>query len=1476
MSQDGPGDGDASAPVPSAPTEGLPEGFLAPGQVLGDRYQIKSQLGRGGMGEVWRAFDLKLRVEVALKALREDLFKDETRLEFLRREVRAARDVLSPNVCRIFDLIEVDGQELVSMEYVDGGTLLDLLAEGGPLDLKQAQDIASQFLAGLEAIHQVGLVHRDVKPENIMITRAGRVVLMDFGLARQEDSGAGTVSGTPAYMAPEQAAGLKVDARADVFSAGVVLAEMVSPDGIKSFESRQSIWEGVRSEPVKMPDSPWAPVLKKAVAREPDQRHNSAHTLIRELEDVTLRVEGAEDLTPYPGLASFTEEDAEYFFGREAEVEQMWQKLEGAARLLAVVGPSGAGKTSFLRAGLVPSTPSGWGVVRCTPGTAPFVLLGQAVAADMAGDTEAMGLMIRFEDIDVAVEVISRWRERHQHALLVVDQFEELFTLNSFEEQERFATLLGRLALEADVHVLLSMRDDFFVHCNSHEPLRGVFHELTVLDPPTGQALRRALVQPATKCGYRFEDDDLVDEMLAEVQGERGTLPLLAFAVSQLWEQRDREHGVLTRKAYRDIGGVGGALARHAEATIDRIGPERIAHVRELFRNLVTPEGMRAVREWNELLSVFEGDTTKKPFVGAGFIPAREAAEEVLRELIDARLLTSYEIQEEDQQPTRSVEIIHESLLANWPRLTRWQTQDADSAQLREQVRQAARTWDEHNRTDDLLWSGSTYREFALWRERYPGGLTETEQAFAQAMTSFATRRRRRRRLVTAAAFVVLLAVLAIVGSLWQRSEKETRRAEAQKLLALGQLELEIDPTAALAWARASLEVFDTREGRRFALRALANGPIARVLPLEVTGRAATFSPDGEWLAFEGFEKFLVYRRSGGPAVFKDAFQPRGRERVWPFFDETSRRLQVVGMGEVRSYAVPGFEEISRDRLPYASSDQELVEVAPTDRGTLLALFGGDAPEFKLLRSGSPPEHVLNAERILFFNFESAGEWVAYFSRGQMRDVYLQSLVDATLPPRHVHTHDESIADFSLHPDLEFIAIRGRESGEISLWPLDPEATEPIRSFDSRGLPNLRVFSRGPRVVSQGMYEGNPSAFVWDLRLPPEAEPLMLRSRVGTGVAFGISSDPDGRWFVGLSGEAVFWPYPESQTMVFPDAGGGIGQLTFTPDGKNLVIPQFPRRGLRIQPLVGGEVSRTLMKRWTCAMAEMDPQGRFAVVSAATPEVFVCPLDGSEPTYLEGFDGSAYVAPVAYDPERELVAGGCLRGPADQKVVRVWNLRDGSVQVLGPTKGVGDMFEGGYMGLEFLPDGSLLSLNNGQIRRWRLEDGSSELLYEGCERMGVPADGRTVVVSNEGGVIKVLDLTTNEVHQVEGFQVEMTAGTLSPDGNLIAAGTAEGVVMIRRFSGGEPHLLFGHDAPITSMSFSPDARRLATIDRGGTVRVWPVPDMSRTPIHALPQPELLAKLDEITNFRVVRDEESPTGWKTEIGPFPGWETVPIW
>ena len=173
--------------------------------------------------------------------------------------------------------------------------------------------------------------------------------------------------------------------------------------------------------------------------------------------------------------------------------------------------------------------------------------------------------------------------------------------------------------------------------------------------------------------------------MVSLVEGVRGALPLLAFAVARLWERRDRETKLLTREAYREIGGVEGALAQHAEATMDRIGPERQGLVREMFRNLVTAQGTRAVIDREELLSAF---------------PDRAAADEVLRQLIDARLLTSYEVEGKEGEPSHHrVEVVHESLLKAWPRLVRWQAQDEDGALLRDQLKQAAHLWDEKGRT---------------------------------------------------------------------------------------------------------------------------------------------------------------------------------------------------------------------------------------------------------------------------------------------------------------------------------------------------------------------------------------------------------------------------------------------------------------------------------------------------------------------------------------------------------------------------------------------------------------------------------------------------------------------------------------------------------------------------------------------------------------------------------------------------------
>src|SRR5580704_1815025 len=228
----------AQIPLPNvSSTSSVDEGRFIAGTLLGGRYRIIGLLGRGGMGEVYRATDLTLGQSVALKFLPPEAAGNNRLLERFAGEVRVARQVSHPNVCRVYDLGEIDGAPFISMEYVDGEDLASLLPRIGRLPADKAIETARKICAGLAAAHDRGIIHRDLKPQNIMMNKRGEVVIMDFGLAAIADqlSGAETRNGTPAYMAPEQLKGDEVTARSDIYSLGLVLYEIFS--GRRAYEA---------------------------------------------------------------------------------------------------------------------------------------------------------------------------------------------------------------------------------------------------------------------------------------------------------------------------------------------------------------------------------------------------------------------------------------------------------------------------------------------------------------------------------------------------------------------------------------------------------------------------------------------------------------------------------------------------------------------------------------------------------------------------------------------------------------------------------------------------------------------------------------------------------------------------------------------------------------------------------------------------------------------------------------------------------------------------------------------------------------------------------------------------------------------------------------------------------------------------------------------------------------------------------------
>src|ERR1700727_1840927 len=275
----------SSSSRPSSSTIYLSEGRFLPGRLLASRYRIIALLEKGGMGEVYRADDLTLGQRVALKFLPDEAARDESLVERFRNEVRIARRVSHPNVCRVYDVGEVDGHTFFTMEYVDGEDLASLLRRIGRLPHDKALDIARQLCAGLAAAHAKGVLHRDLKPANIMLNGRGHVVVTDFGLAALADEipGEEIRNGTPAYMAPEQLAGREVTVQSDIYSLGLVLYEVFT--GKRAFEA-STLAELVRLHTETTPVSPSSlvkeldPAVESAILRcldsEPSNRPSSA------------------------------------------------------------------------------------------------------------------------------------------------------------------------------------------------------------------------------------------------------------------------------------------------------------------------------------------------------------------------------------------------------------------------------------------------------------------------------------------------------------------------------------------------------------------------------------------------------------------------------------------------------------------------------------------------------------------------------------------------------------------------------------------------------------------------------------------------------------------------------------------------------------------------------------------------------------------------------------------------------------------------------------------------------------------------------------------------------------------------------------------------------------------------------------------------------------------------------------------------
>ena len=788
---------------------------LAPGTRI-KQYELIRELGRGGMGVVYVARDLVLGRRVAMK------FLGNVGREVIDRflvEARATASASHDNIVIIFEVDEYQSMPYMVLEYLEGKTLRDFMGpfgEGQPIPSSRVVELMLPVARGLARAHELGIVHRDLKPENIMVTNAGQVKVLDFGIAKALDAADGKAThgnlaaiarnlttltnegalvGTLPYMSPEQMGQDVVDHRSDLFALGMIMFEMIAGyHPVEPLASDTLVQNLVSTEPMRslgtavsdLPDG-LIDTVDRLLRKRKDERLGSAAELAQRLEELLPGRHGrtlAEGESPYPGLSAFQEADADRFFGRARDVSRMVARVRELP-LTGIVGPSGVGKSSFIRAGVGPALKASgerWDVVTIRPGKYPLSALATVLERTTTGSHLRTGVSnasdqehgqliyrLRREPGLLGATLRARAAKHGHHTLLFVDQFEELYTLvGDAEERNAFTSALAAVADDsaAPLRVVVSMRSDFLDRV-SEDPrfMEELSRGLVFLSAPDREGLREALELPVEMVGYRYESASTVKDMLDALAGTPGALPLLQFAAAKLWDARDRQQRLLTVASYQAIGGISGALATHADEVVSNMSSVAQRLTQQIFRQLVTPERTRAIVELADLFHL------------AG---EREDIQRVIDQLVAARLLV---VQTRTDSGGGSVEIVHESLIDRWPTLGRWLDEGQEDAAFVAQLAATAKQWDTRNRPAGLLWRGDAAEEARRWRSAKSRELGPRERAFLDAVFALNVRGKRVRRVALISAFIILggIAAGASVMLLSVRQAREEADRNAQR-----------------------------------------------------------------------------------------------------------------------------------------------------------------------------------------------------------------------------------------------------------------------------------------------------------------------------------------------------------------------------------------------------------------------------------------------------------------------------------------------------------------------------------------------------------------------------------------------------------------------------------------------------------------------------------------------------------------------
>jgi eukaryotic-like serine/threonine-protein kinase len=723
-------------------------------------YRLKQQLGSGGFAPVWLADEeyggRKVR-EVAIKlfAARPDDERWSLMNQAIINEAQQLCLIEHPNVVRFYGLRTNEDHSIVGlvMEYIDGTPLIDLFAGRERLPIKDALAVGAAVASALAAVHRAGIVHRDIRPANIIATR-GTHKLIDFGIALSSPAGPAGQNRprnledsaiTPLIMARALQGYLDPECvkdpaaphtpASDLYALGALLFACMTGripaagrDGL-DFD----ILKGKRSPPALRFLLPHAPeelarIVDELLDPDPQKRPRSAEQVMVAIDRARIQHAGGkvmpppEDEGPFRGLGRFERIHRDVFFGRRADVVATVEALRTRG-LVALIGPSGSGKSSLARAGVLTAVAEGalrewsevWDTLITVPGNDPRAAIEIALFHVIESERLSAG-----ETAARLVEWVTRER---RGLLLLVDQLEELCTLatgtpEDAESRKWTVDLLVRLGARPlpGIRVLCAARRDMLDPLLALGDLGGIIARgMSLVEPLRDDAWGSVLDAALLTYGYTFEDDALRQKLLGDLRGTAGAMPLFQFALTQLWAQRDEKGKRITWDGVGRLGGITGALERYADATFEAakaqgIQEDTLGHV---LVSLTTPEGTRA---------------TKAAAASLGLGAARDQEiQAAIQHLASARLLV--------HEADGTITLAHDALLTQWGRLRGLVLEVREDRLLAEEIERVARSWEKWDRyqRDTLLWRGWRLRAAEDLRRRGRVHLSERANRFIEA-----------------------------------------------------------------------------------------------------------------------------------------------------------------------------------------------------------------------------------------------------------------------------------------------------------------------------------------------------------------------------------------------------------------------------------------------------------------------------------------------------------------------------------------------------------------------------------------------------------------------------------------------------------------------------------------------------------------------------------------------------------------------